>query len=74
MALFGIGREALVGGTKAARGRCQMIPHLLAVGVGNFGDPDPDGSGRGPSGEHGGGGGGQIGEEIGPLPLPPEYF
>ncbi len=43
----GIGREALIGGTRAARGRCQMLPHLLVVGAGNSGDPDPAGSGRG---------------------------
>ncbi len=49
-------------------------PHLLVVGAGNSGDSDPAGSGRRPSGEHGGHGGGQIGNEIGPLPLSPVSF
>ena len=51
----GIGREALVCGTGAARGRCQMLPHLLVVGAGNSGDPGPAGRGRRLSGEHSGG-------------------
>jgi len=51
-----------------------MLPHLLVVGARNFGDPDPAWSGWKLSGEHGGGGGGQIGEEIGPPPLPPVSF
>ena len=41
MAPSGIGREALVGGIKAARGCSQMLPHLLVVGAGNFDDPEP---------------------------------
>ena len=71
---YGIGREALVGGIRAARGSCKMLPHLLVVGGGNSDELDPVGSGRRPSGKHGGGGGGQIGEEIGPPPLPPFSF
>jgi hypothetical protein len=39
----GIGREALVCGTKTARGGCQMLPHLLVVGARNSHDPDPAG-------------------------------
>ena len=74
LAPFGNGREALVRGTRTACGRCQMLPHLLVVGAENSGDPDPDGSGKEQSREQGGGGGGQIGEEIGPPPLPPVSF
>ena len=67
----GIGREAMVCGTGAARGRCLMLPHLLVVGAGNCEDPDPVGSGRMPSGQHSGDGGCQIGEEIGRPLLSP---
>ena len=70
VAPFGIGREALVGGTGAARGRCPMLPHLLVVGVGNSRDPGSDERGWRLSGEHSGGGGSPIGEEIG-MPSPP---
>jgi hypothetical protein len=38
---FGIGREALVCGTRTARGRCQMLPHLLVVGADISCDPSP---------------------------------
>jgi hypothetical protein len=51
----GIGPEALVGGTAAARGGYQMLLHLLVVGDGNSCDPGPDGLGRRLSGEHNGG-------------------
>ena len=67
----GIGREALVGGTGAARGRYQMLPHLLVVGASNSRDPGPVGRGRRLSGEHNGGSGRPIGEEIG-MPSPPQ--
>jgi hypothetical protein len=65
-----IGREVLVGGTGAARGRCQMLPHLLVVGARNSHDPGPAGRGRRLSGEHSGGSGRLIGEEIG-MPSSP---
>jgi len=74
MAASGIDREALIGGIRSVRKSCQMLPHLLVVGVGNSDDPDLAGSGKKPSGEHGGGGGCQIGEEIGPPPPFPVVF
>ena len=59
----GIGREALVGGTGAARERCEMLPHLLVVGAGNSRDPaGPAGRGRRLSGERSVGGGRPIGD------------
>ena len=38
-ALNHIGRKALICGSRDARGRCQMLPHLLVVSVVNFCDP-----------------------------------
>ena len=62
--------RALVCGTKTARGRCQIPPHLLVAGDGNSCDPSPVRL-RQEAKRGDGGGGGAIGGEI--VPQPPSH-